>query len=637
MAHKIVFLDFETYYDDQYSLRKMTPANYILDQRFEAILMAVKELDVETGRVNSSSVVDGPDIPRFLDGLDADRTTVVAFNALFDSCILAWRYRFVPRRTLCTMRMAVALRGHMLQGHSLAAIGKSLELGVKGTEIEAVKGMRRADILRSGRWERFCDYALNDNEMNYAIFCKLIPEFPSSEQRVMDLVLRCALEPQFWINRAMLTSHLEELQQSKAALLAKAGLADGGDLRSTPKFEALLKSYGVEITYKTTATGNTAPAFAKTDAFMQSLLEHELPEVQALAAARLGMRSTIEETRGVRMLSIGSLNWAPYRGGNVPLMPVPLRYSGAHTHRLSGEWLLNLQNLPAARGTAKSKLRRALIAPPGHQVIAGDLEQIECRVTAWLCGQKDLLDTFARGEDPYASLASAIFNIQCDKRVHKTERFIGKSGELGLGFRCGADRFYSMVVASARNLGMDIPELLKIWTAPLAQRTVSLYRGKRTAIVNTWYKLDGYLATAWIDASRPVQFGPCRIGAGRVDLPNGLALLYKIGCTDPRADCGLTYYYGRHGPYSMHGGKMLENIVQGLARIILFNAALRIAVKGLRFKLQVHDELVYIVPDAAVEEAKALIHEEMIKPPSWAPDLPLGAEVKHGPSYGEAK
>ena len=630
MSQNLLFLDFENYYDDEYMLKKLTPPEYILDPRFESILLSAA--------VNNepSHFIDGPDIPAYLAQFDPKETTTVCFNALYDNCILAWRYGFIPRRMLCSMRMAVAVRGHMLHGHSLAKIGECLKLGQKGTTIHNVKGLHRNEIIREGLWNDFITYGLNDNDMSRRIFFECIPDFPEPERRTMDLVLRCAVEPEFWVDLPMLRQHLNDLEQSRAELLARAGVSDPSELRSNPRFQALLESHGVEVKTKVSATGNIVPAFAKTDDFMVELQEHEDPDIQALAAARLGVRSTIEQTRSARILSIGSLNWDCYRPGNVPLMPIPLRFSGAHTHRLSGEWAINMQNLPTGRNGQPTKLRKALIAPPGHQVVVADLEQIECRVTAWLCGQLDLLDVFARGLDPYAILASGIFGYDIDKAIHKLERFIGKSGVLGLGFRCGAAKFFAMVVRSARALGMDMGPLLAIWTQELAQRTVDVYRQQNKAIKNSWYELDRILETAWCGIGPAQQFGPVTISEGKIDLPSGLSLLYRPVCRDPQTESGLTYAYGDH-VHPIHGGSVLENIVQALARIILMNAALRLEARGLRFKLQAHDELVFIVPDAAVAAAKEIIRREMTRPPSWAPKIPLGAAIGSGLNYGDAK
>ena len=654
MTHRLMFLDFETYYGDDYTLKTMAPPNYILDPRFECIGCSVRE-DAGTTK-GTSHWIDGPDFPAFISQYDPRETTTVTFNALFDNCILAWRYGFVPARMLCTMRLSVALRGHLLPSYSLAKVGSVLGVGTKGTTIESVRGKHRQDIIAAGDlWPRFQAYANNDNDMNAAIFYKLLPEFPASERRVMDRVLRCAVEPGFMIDTVMLREHLEQLKEDKRELLRKAaGYEDNGiaafdlgdndqieaglrkfvgELRSADKFKALLEERGVDIEYKVSPSDETKqiPAFAKTDEFMAELQEHEDPIVQALASARLGVRSTIEETRGARMLSIAELSWPEfYRGGN---FPIPLRYAGAHTHRLSGDWKINMQNLPAGRGSAVTKLRKALVAPPGHKVVAGDLAQIEARINAWFCGQTDLLEQFALDKDPYSILASDIFGFTVDKKVHLIERFIGKGGILGCGFMCGHKKLYNMVIRDARKFEMDMAKLLAVWTPELAERTVGAYRTRNKSIMNMWYTLGRVLESAWCGLSGPIKVGPVEVGEGYVKGPSDLIMRYQVTNTD-KTD--LRYVYGKRS-YHMYGGKFLENIVQFLARIVVMHAALRLWDRGYKFKLQSHDELVFIVSDAQVPEAMRVIKEEMERRPSWAKDLPLKSEVGFGQTYGDAK
>lgn len=645
---RILFFDFESYYDTEFSLKKMAPPNYILDPKFEAIGCSFKE------GAAPAFYVDAPDIPAFIAGFDPLQTTTVAFNALFDNCILAWRYGFVPARLVCTMRMAVALRGHLLQSASLASVGKLLNVGVKGTTIESARGMHRADIMSDlGFYRAYQAYANNDNEMNADIFAALYSEFPSSERRIMDRVLRCAVEPQFVCDTDMLREHLADLAVAKVEMLdLAAGHTQTADeregfassLRSNTKFEALLKEHGIDIEYKTSPSNPevSIPQFAKTDEFMASLLEHEDDVVQALATARLGLRSTIEESRGARILSMAELDWSRYRGGSTGTLPIPLKYAGAHTHRLSGDWLMNMQNLPSGRGTKKSKLRKALKAPDGYKVVVADKSQIECRINAELCGQRDLLNLFRNGGDPYSVLASSIFAFIVDKNIHKIERFIGKSGELGLGFRCGDKKFYNMVVRSARSLGMDVKELLKVWTPALAKRAVDTYRHTHAGIRNTWPFLDSVLRGPWMGQNPPIKWGPVIIGhengCGYVEGPYGLRMWYADPTSEPDETFGtqLYYTYGKRR-HVIHGGVFLENIVQFLARIDTMHDALRISDRGYRFVLQSHDELAWIVPDDKVEDCKRVALEEMRRSPSWMPTIPLNAECSHGQSYGDAK
>ncbi len=631
--HRTLFLDFETYYDDEYSLRKLTPPEYILSPKFELIGCAVKE------HGKPSHFVDGPDFAEWLEQYDPADTTTVTFNALFDNCILGWRYNWVPARMYCAMRMAAALWGHELRSVSLASVSKFCKLPPKGDEIIAAKGMHRSDLIRNlDQWQAYQAYACRDNDNCEAIFNKAYPEFPAQERKIMDRVLRCAVQPRFVVNILTLRHHLDDLAKLKEQTLADAGCTIE-ELRSNVKFEALLKARGVDIEHKQSPTNpeNRIPAFAKTDEFMSILQVHEDPAVQALAAARLGARSTIEQTRGERIMTIANMPWAKYNHSS-SLLPIPLKYSAAHTHRLGGDWKINPQNLPSSRQVG-SKLRKSLMAPPGHKVVVADKAQVECRVNAWLCGQEDLLQTFRDKGDPYSLLGSYIFDIPVDKTTHGGFcRFVGKTGVLGLGFMCGKDKFYNMVLRTARAQGMG-QDILKTWTPDLAAKAVRVYRETNHNIVTTWTMLKNLLSMPWLGMTPPTSFGPCLISKGCVEGPGGLKMRYG----NPRIELDVEgkeefrFDYGARS-HKIYSGLFLENIVQFVARIIVMNDMLRIGDRtNAQLVLQSHDELVWIVPDQDAEEHLRVAIEEMSKAPSWAPDLPMAAEGNIGQSYGAAK
>lgn len=665
MPH-VLFLDFESYYDDQYSLRRMTPAEYILDPRWETQIVAVKADD------GPHQIIDGPDFPAWLAQYPADQTTTVTFNALFDNCILAWKYGYVPHTMLDAMAMARALLGHKLVRFNLAALSEYFGLDAKGTTIHDVKGMRRADIMANPLlWQEFKQYALRDNINAEQIFYNLYPKMPWSERRLMDMVLRCAVEPRFMVDTQLLTDHIKDVQAEKDAMLAAAGGVDKTVVMSSQKFQAALEALGVDIEYKTTAAGNEAPAFAKSDEFMERLQNDADPDVAALATARIGLKSTLEETRSSTLLRIGELDWTgpglamsaraalaqwfdPDFPPCVGTMPIPLRYGGAHTHRLSGDWKMNMQNMPTVRGSkGKSKLRLSLKAPAGHTVVTCDLGQIEARLVAWICRATTLIEEFTKKLDPYNKLAGAIFGRPVNRKltgtVDEIMGFIGKTGILGLGYGCGKANFHNMVIRSARAQGVDISQ---IYNEGIGHKGVDAYRTRYHQIPTAWNKLQRIVQMQWSDpvvGATPVKFGPTEISYGQIMLPSGLPMLYddpkKIQTMKngtPRDE--YVYRYGKF-THRMYGPKMLENIVQALARIIVMNAALRIRDHGkerpcpwaYRFVHQAHDELVFIIPDKELDFAKKLIHSEMTRPPSWALDLPLTADIGTGASYGEAK
>ena len=628
---RTVVMDFETYYDKDYSLKKMTPVEYILDPRFENILCAVKEAWPSN---RETYIVDGENFGEWVRGAGLEDACVVSHNALFDMCILAWRYNVRPRLMIDTLGVSRALLGHQLKWMSLAKVAEYLGLGVKGHEIANVIGMTREHIKRSGRWDAYSIYSANDAELCAGIYDKLVRSgcFPVREMAVMDMVLRCATEPKLLLDQQSIAQHLANVQRNKLELLASAMLcgAQNGksDLLSNEKFANCLRAVGVEPPKKISpTTGLWTYAFAKTDAEFMALEEHPDAAVQVLVTARMGHKSTLEESRSERLLNIANLTWP----GNIQQrMPVPLRYGGAHTGRLSGDWKLNMQNLP--RG---GELRRALRAPPGHKIVTIDASQIEARIVAWLCGEDDLLDAFRNNIDVYAKFASQVFGYPVSRNTHPKERFMGKTAILGLGYQVGGVKFQNTIeVQSQLQLGSKIEMTLQE-----ATDIVNYYRHKYFNISNTWRRLQSIGMAVLNGNGNGFKIGPCEFEKEAILLPNGLRLNYfeLKGVYGTEFGTEWTFLYGGEQK-KLYGGKILENITQALARIHTMDAALRIQRNvHMPLAMQVHDELVYVVPDMFVEGAKELLYKEMTAPPSWAPDLPLDADVGEGDTYGDCK
>jgi hypothetical protein len=608
---RLLVLDAETYFDCEYSLRRLDPASYILDPRFELIGIAVKEPG------SAAYWVEGPDAPAFFASLDPNDTMTASHNALFDNCIWSYRYGFVPRLMVDTLGVSRAVLS--LKSNSLESVAKHLGLGTKGKEIQQAIGMRLADLKANPNfYQAYVDYALNDATLGEGIFDKLVRSgvFPYDELFIQDLVLRCAVVPTLHADVPMLQQHLQELRKRKQLLLNECG-CDRAALMSTAQFCKALESLGVTVKTKISDTGRVIPAIAKTDDFMAELAQYQDADddtnfrVQTLVNARLAHKSTIEETRSKRFVSIASLSWS----NGQRMLPIPLRYAGAKTHRLSGEWSTNFQNL--SRDTSKSKLRRSIVAPKGCKIVTADLAQIEARLVAQLCGQTDLSEAFRSGIDVYASFAANVFGQAVTKTEQPSHRFIGKTGVLGLGYGCGAERFYRMVVAQARQYGITLDGL---FDEEVAEATVNTYRMLFDRIPAMWRQLDRFLRFVLMnDYAQELQLGPVTFSPKRIWLPNGLSLRYD----EPDED--------------LWGGTLLENIIQALARVIIMQAALRLDQRGCKFVLQVHDELVFCIPHDQIEEAKAAISQEMTRPPAWMPDLPLAAEVKVGDDYGSCR
>lgn len=630
---KKVVIDFETYYDQEYSLRKMTPVEYILDARFEVIGCSVKE-DGGTSRW-----LEPGEIPGYLAGLP-EKTLVISHNALFDMCILAWHYRFVPWLMADTLGMARAWLSPYLRSLSLANVSRYLGIGVKGDTVMKVMGMNRAAIIAAGLMPDYQKYCIGDSDLCWEVFQFIVKDgFPAIEIAIMDMVIRCCLKPGFVLDKAALAQHLFNVKQGKEALLARVGMTNRDDLMSNDRFADALRRLGVEPPTKISlTTGKEAYAFAKTDSDFLALEEHENPEVQALVSARLGVKSTIEETRTERLIRISQLTWPSniipsVHAGHAPL-PIPLKYSGAHTHRLGGDWSLNMQNLPA-RGAMvdgvmvqKNQIRLAIKAPPDHQVVVVDASQVEARGVSSFCSALAMRDAFNRGEDIYSIFATSVFGRLITK-ANKPERFVGKQAILGLGYGLGWVKFqYKVALDSKAQTGSEI-----VLDDAESLRVVTLYRSTYPEVPTMWRTLEQLIQQMTYKGCN-VQLGPVTFLYQKIRLPNGMYLFFH----NLRHENGGWRFDYAGGTKYIYGGKLLENIIQALARIIIMECALRVK-KSLKLdlNLQVHDELAYVVPTYMAALVKEALIAEMRVRPTWDTNWPLDAEGDVANSYGEAK
>jgi DNA polymerase len=319
---KIVFIDFETYYDQQYSLSKITTEAYIRSPQFEVIGVSIKVGAEPTQWFTGTD----EEIKGLLLSLDLHECMMVAHNTLFDGAILSWHYGIQPKAYGDTMGMARAWLGTE-RSASLRAVAEHYGIGEKGYEVENAKGKRRRDFTDE-EMDRYGAYCIKDVDLTAGVFHAMRREgFPTAELKVIDMTLRMFAEPILALDTCSLATHRDNIARQKQELLDNAGIKDKKDLMSNNKFAELLRDRGIEPPMKISpTTGKETYAFAKSDQEFLALQDHEDPEIATLVATRLGVKSTLEETRTERFLSIAS------RG----LFPVPLRYYGAHTGRWSG-------------------------------------------------------------------------------------------------------------------------------------------------------------------------------------------------------------------------------------------------------------------------------------------------------------
>lgn len=622
----IITIDFETFYSPTYSLTKISTEEYVRSDQFQVIGFSYKLND------NHTIWISGTDehIKEAINKLAWDASFVLCHNTMFDGAILSWRYGVKPRGWLDTLSMGRALHG-INAGGSLEAMAEYYGVGVKGTEVTNALDKRRSDFTYE-ELDRYGQYCSNDVELTWSIFNKMMAAgFPKIELRLIDLTLSMFIHPVLELDLNILEKHLADTVRLKQEHLANALKAIGNEslavrmvlgdagaldevkktLMSNPKFAEILLELGVTPPKKISpTTGKETFAFSKTDEGFKALLEHDDVRVQAICSARIGTKSTLEETRTQRFINIAK------RG----LLPVPLKYYGAKTGRWSGVDGFNMQNIPR-----NSKLKEAIRAPQGYVLIGVDLSNIELRVGLWLAGQMDKLQLLGGGHDLYKDFASSVFNVPYDS-VTKDQRFIGKTSQLSLIYGVGAAKLRAAVLAGS---GTDIGEAE-------SQRIVALYRSEYSKVANIWREGEAVLRAVSQDQS--MGFGTNDLikvhGKKGCLLPSGVYMMYpnlrKVmqdgkasWCCDVRGGVEFTY-----------GAKVFQGLTQAIARCIMAESMLRVA-KKYTVALTVHDAEYVLALESEAEAAMAFVINEMCVPPKWIPDIPLAAEGAYGKSLAD--
>lgn len=652
---RIIAVDAETRWSRaNYTLSKMTNEEYVRDPRFKAFGFCFHEY----GSDDPIVWVSHADLPYYLASIDWHRTAVLAHNAQFDVSILCWRYGIRPAFIFDTLSMARAKRGIEV-GNSLMKLAQDFGLPPKGQAVYSTDGLQE---LTPEIERELADYCKHDVYLCEEIFTRLVKGYPAKELRLIDMTLKMYTNAMLVLDREMLINALTEEGEKREGLLQKLGVEETA-LASNPKFAEVLTLMGVTPPTKVSkTTGKEAFAFAKNDALFQAMLNGEREDVALLCEARLRVKSTTERTRAQRFLDIS---------GRGPL-PVPLSYYGAAT----GRWTaakgsaINMQNLK--RG---SFLRKAIMAPVGHQLVVGDLSQIEPRVLAWFSDYEDMLDIFRSGSDAYAAFGAQMFNIPgLSKESHPDLRQSAKSALLGAGYGLGWASFAAQLLvgflgappirydkAFAKKLGVntayierfigwednvkklqEIPhtctdqELLIHCVA--AKKIIDIYRETAHPVVSFWDMCSSLLEKS-LYGGEEVVYKCVTFRKEEIVLPSGMTLKYpNLRRLVDKETKQSNWVYGEEGvkPTKLYAGKITNNIVQGTARVVMTDGMLRVA-KKYPVVGTVHDELLCVVPDDEVEEANAWVLEQMIAVPPYMPGIPLNSEVGAHRRYGLAK
>jgi len=651
MKRTEITLDFETYYDKKlkYFLKNknsgLTIEQYIRNPNFEVIGLSVKVGNRPAEWLCPHEIED------WLKHVEAaygwDNVRLIAHNGRFDCAILGWIYKIYPGQIADTMLMSRACQ--LWGGNSLDIVTNQLRdtygWGIirdangnttwgklsqeemlrslnKGDEVVNADGKHLMDFTDE-EYEAYAEYGRTDVDLTWSAYNWFMKEFkfPELEIDVMTATIETFTYPVVELHEPVLKVVRDMVNGKRDALLNKVG-ATLSDLRSDDKFAALLRNLGVEPPTKFNAKGQTKYAFAKKDLDFLRLLEHEDPNVVELVEARLGNKSSQAVTRVERFIDLAS------RG----VLPIPLEYYAAHTGRWGGSDAVNVQNMNRNQLVDKSTalgtkvfykdtadavvevlpdnkvhlaragivendeeelhimgLRDAIKAPKGKKLVVLDWSQIELRFNSWLWGEQWILDALTSGKDIYKVTATFTYGIEYDE-VNKSQRFVGKSQQLGLGY--GAGKNGLIVVMGKRS---------EEFTEQQLRSFVNSYRQSSPNIKRGWDKCKTLLnaMVQGVDVELGDSNGLFYSVGNKIMRPSGMALTYRGVHHRPGEMGNELWFWGKNKQTKKpdwektFGGKITENLcIDGEAEVLTDRGWVKL--KDVRLTDKVHDGFKFV-------------------------------------------
>ncbi len=670
--NKVVTVDFETYFDAEYTLKKLSTSEYVRDHRFKIQMVGIK-----IGK-RKTKIYDGKKGVVALKAIDWSTHYLLCHHTHFDGFIMSHHLGIVPHFYTDTLSMARGLHSNEVDG-DLDSVAKFYggEGKVEGF-LEKTKGVLEWSPTLFKEGGIYCG---QDIDECFRIFCAMLPKMPAEEMELIDLIVRMFCDPVLKVDIPRVEAeHAREVERREKLFFTAINPQDydiGGEhydkdfhkkslikgpaeralesverltliakrlLGNNEFYADLLRAEDIEPPVKispawmkkSAAERNDEDkwtyAFAKTDLAFVNLpddVEHwrrtldpnkkrDVPKIaakqariQTLIDARLATKSTGNITRAARFLEAG-------RDGMC--LPVGYAYYRAHTGRLGGSNKMNMQNL-----TRGGELRLSILAPDKHHLCVADSSQIEARMNAWLWDQTDLLDAFRAKRDIYSEFSTAVYGFTVTK-ANLVERFVGKTCILGLGYQMGAPKLQLTLARGQGGISVYL-------TLDECYRLVNTYRNKMYKIRQGWSKCSEIIAD--MAAGRRGTYKCLAWEKETLWLPNGMSLKYPdLRCVINDEGFEEWTYQAGDVRSKIYGGLLCENIVQALARIVVMSQMLVINRKH-RCVMTTHDEVVALAKIAQAPRCVEFMLKTMSTPLKWCADIPLAAEGGSAPNYSK--
>lgn len=651
-----LFIDFETYSD--IDLQACGMYKYMESIAFEILILAyalnkepVKYVDLtkEDFPADFMEMLRDPNIEKHAHNASFERNALKTYG--IDIPVKQWRCTAV-KSLYCGLP------------YQLDAVSKALNLGEAGKSASGkaliklfscpVKPTKRNGYAtriypqdEPEKWQMFIDYCVQDVEAERNIDTILEPNiFPPLEQRIYELDQR--INDRGVLIDVVLAENAVKINDINIDnLIARSKKITGVE---NPNSDAQLKAWITErIGIQVTCLDKEA-----VPGIIEAAQRKNLPDVvEALEIRKKTAKTSIKKyvsmlacyckdlrARGIHQF-YGANRTGRWAGRIIQPQNMPKNFIDflEEARQLVLEGCYDTLHLMYGEiSNVLSQLTRtAIVAPEGKTLAAADFSAIEARVIAWLSGQKWRLDVFSTHGKIYEASAAAMFNVPIESVTKDSDyRAKGKIAELALGYQGSVG---AMLTMGAAKMGLTETEMKTI---------VDKWRAANPDIVALWKDIERCAMTAISTGRKIVSDYQCLIFECNGDvltikLPSGRKLFYQSpSFTVNKWNRKSIRYKGMNQEtkkwewVDTYGGKLVENIVQAIARDILADAMLRLELRGYDINMHVHDEAIAEVFLAEAEKALKEICEEMGRPIPWAPGLPLAADGYLTPFYMKA-
>ena len=634
---KKLSIDIETFSD--IDLIKCGVYKYADSPAFEILLFAYS---IDDGEIHIVDLVRGEELPdEITEAIKSDTVIKTAFNAQFERVCLSKHLGILldPSSWYCTAVQAAELSLPSSLADVGAALGLERQKMTDGKELikyfcvpckpTKSNGSRTRNMPWNApeKWALFKEYCKRDVDVERQIAEKL-KKYPLSKSEHDLYVLDQNINDRGVLVDLELARQAVKLNSIQTAVATEQAYTLTGleNPNSVAQLKAWLTENGVEI--DSLSKKAVAALADETDGDIQEMLHLRLlMSKTSVKKYEAVMRSVCRDNRVRGMMRFcGASRTGRWSGQILQVQNLPQNYlpdlTLARDIVKDGDFEMLDMTFGNVPNVLSELIRTVLIPKQNHRFIVADFSAIEARVLSWLAGEQWRLDTFRNGGDIYCASASQMFRVPVEKHgVNGHLRQKGKISELACG--------YGGSVGALKNMGaveMGVPE-------DELQGLINDWRNANPHIVKLWTEV-GNTAMKAIKEKTIVSLGKLVFMYERgilfIRLPSGRRMSYikpRIGTNRFGGD-SITYMgVGASKKWERletFGGKLVENIVQAIARDLLASAMMNVANAGYDIVFHVHDEIIAEVPDGqgSVDEMCMLMSIN----PDWADGIPLSAD-----------